>query len=80
MLIQQQHPSNGVRQPNPPPLGPASPGGGGDAALTMVMMDPSTTSVKTYFLLILYPFRKFSTPKITSNFITQKYLEIGRDR
>ena len=32
----------------------------------------------THFLLILYPFRKFSTPKITSNFIAQTYLEIGR--
>ena len=28
----------------------------------------------THFLLILYPFRKFST--ITSNFIAQNYLEI----
>ena len=32
-----------------------------------------------FFFPILYPLRKFSTPKITSNFIAQTYLEIGRE-
>jgi len=31
------------------------------------------------FLLILYPFRKILYPKITSNFIAQTHLEIGRE-
>ena len=33
----------------------------------------------THFLLILYPLQTNLYPKITSNFIAQKYLEIGRD-
>ena len=40
---------------------------------------PSKTPSVNSFLLILYPFRKILYPKITSNFIAQTYLEIGRE-